>query len=138
MKVSTYLNFAGDCAEAFRFYEQHLGGRIQMMMTHGEAPAPAPVGPEWSDKVLHARIAIGEGELTGADIPHCQPMRSAYVTLEVESDREAERIFAALATGGEVFMPIQETFFATRFAMLRDRFGISWMILHQRSATPAA
>jgi PhnB protein len=72
----------------------------------------------------------------GADIPHYQPMRSAYVALGVESDREAERVFAALSAGGEVFMPMQETFFATRFAMLRDSFGTSWMILHQRPGAP--
>jgi PhnB protein len=135
MKVSTYVNFAGNCAEAFRFYETHLGGKIGMMMTHGESPSPGPVGPEWKDKVLHARISIGTGELAGADIPGSLPMRSAYVTLDVDRDAEAERIFAALSGGGEVFMPMQETFFASRFAMLRDRFGVSWMIVSPPAMT---
>ena len=67
-----------------------------------------------------------------ADIPTAQPMRSAYLTLGVQSDAEAERIFSALSEGGEVFAPIQETFFATRFAQLRDRFGINWMIVRER------
>ena len=134
MKLNTYVNFAGKCADAFRFYEKHLGGKIGMMMTHGQAPDQSRVQPEWKDAVLHARISIGQTDLTGADVPRAQPMRSAYLTLAVESDAEAERIFSALSDGGEVFMPMQETFFATRFAQLRDRFGINWMIIHERPA----
>jgi PhnB protein len=82
--------------------------------------------------VLHARISIGDTDLMGADIPDAQPMRSAYLSLAVESDAEAERVFSALSDGGEVFMPLQETFFAARFAQLRDRFGINWMVIHER------
>ena len=132
MKMNTYVNFAGTCAEAFRFYEKHLGATIGMMMTHGQAPDQSNVRPEMKDAVLHARISIGETELMGADIPGAQPMRSAYLSLSVDSDAEAERIGSALSEGGEVFMPMQETFFATRFSQLRDRFGINWMILHER------
>jgi PhnB protein len=132
MKMNTYVNFAGKCADAFRFYERHLGGKVGMMMTHGEAPEPSRVNPAQKDAVLHARISIGGTELMGADIPSAEPMRSAYLSLGVESDAEAERVFAALSDGGEVFMPMQETFFATRFAQLRDRFGINWMIMHER------
>ncbi len=132
MKLQTYVNFAGKCAEAFRFYEQHLGGKIGMMMTHGQAPDQSQVKPEWKDKVLHARMTLGGADLMGADIPSYQPMRSVYMSLGVDSDAEAERIFAALSQGGEVFMPMQETFFATRFGQCRDKFGTSWMILHER------
>lgn len=132
MKLQTYVNFAGKCAEAFRFYEKHLGGKISFMMTHGQAPDQSRVDPSWKDAVLHATISLGGTELMGADIPNAEPLRSAYLSLTVESDAEAERIFAALADGGEIFMPLQETFFATRFAQLRDRFGINWMIMHQR------
>jgi PhnB protein len=135
MKLRTYVNFAGTCAEAFRFYEKHLDGKIVMMMTHGQAPDQSQVKPEWKDAVLHARISIGDNELMGADIPNAQPMRSAYLSLSVQSDAEAERIFSTFSEGGEVFMPIQETFFATRFAQLRDRFGINWMIIHERPGT---
>ena len=134
MKMTTYVNFPGTCAEAFRFYETHLGGKVSMMMTHGQAPEPSRVNPAQKDAVLHARISIGGTELMGADIPSAEPMRSAYLSLGVESDAEAERVFAALSDGGEVFMPMQETFFATRFAQLRDRFGINWMIMHERPA----
>ena len=132
MTMTTYVNFAGNCAEAFHFYEKHLGGRIGMSMTHGEAPDQSRVNPEWKNLVLHARISIGDTELMGADIPTAQPMRSAYLSLGVESEAEAERIFAALSDGGRVFMPMQETFFATRFAQLQDRFGINWMIIRDR------
>jgi PhnB protein len=137
MKLSTYVNFAGVCAEAFRFYETQLGGTIVMMMTHGEAPNQTMVRPEWKDAVLHARLSLGNAQLLGADIPGAAPMRSAYLTLNVDSDGEAERVVSALAEGGEVFMPIQETFFATRFAQLRDRFGINWMIICERPASAA-
>jgi PhnB protein len=132
MTMTTYVNFAGTCAEAFRFYEKHLGGHISMLMTHGQAPDQSRVSPDWKDAVLHARITIGDTELMGADIPSAQPMRSAYLSLGVESDAEAERIFAALSDGGRVLMPMQETFFATRFAQLQDRFGINWMIIRER------
>jgi len=138
MKMHTYVNFAGKCAEAFRFYEKHLGGTISMMMTHGQAPDQSNVSLEWKDAVLHARISLGDTELLGADIPSAQPMRSAYLSVSVESDDEAERIFSALSTGGEVFMPMQETFFATRFSQLRDRFGVNWMIIHERPLRPRA
>src|SRR5258705_9901358 len=136
MKMLTYVNFPGNCTEAFRFYEKHLGGKIGMMMTHGQAPDQSNIKPEWNDAVLHARLSIGDTELMGADIPKAQPMRSAYLSLNVESDAEAERIFSALADRGEVFMPMQETFFATRFGQLRDRFGINWMIIHERPMPP--
>jgi PhnB protein len=134
--MNTYVNFAGKCAEAFRFYEKHLGGKIGMMMTHGQAPDQTNISPEWKDAVLHARVSLGGTELMGADIPNAQPMRSAYLSLGVDSDAEAERIFSVLSDGGEVFMPLQETFFATRFGQLRDRFGINWMIVHELPMPP--
>jgi PhnB protein len=132
MKLYTYVNYAGNCQEAFRFYEKHLGGKITMMMTHGQGPNANDGPPNWKDAILHARMNLGETELMGADISTAQPMRSAYLTLIAGSIDEAERIYAALAEGGEIFMPIQETFFAIRFAQLRDRFGTSWMLLHER------
>jgi PhnB protein len=132
MKLYTYLNYGGNCQEAFRFYEQHLGGKITMMMTHGQGPNPNDGPANWKNAILHARMTIGETELLGADIPGAQPMRSAYLTLIVSSTNEAERIYATLSDGGEIFMPMKETFFAFRFAQLRDKFGTSWMILHER------
>src|SRR4029077_4840623 len=134
MTLHTYLNYGGNCAQAFRFYEQNLGGKIIMMMTHGQAPNPTNAPSNWKNAILHARMNIGETVLMGADIPpdRFQPMRSAYLSLTVGSIGEAERIYALLSEGGEIFMPMEETFFAFRFAMLRDKFVTSWMILHER------
>jgi PhnB protein len=133
MRLNTYLNYGGNCAEAFRFYEQYLGGKITMLMTHAESPTPNPNIPaDWKNAVLHAHLTLGETELFGADIPGYQPMRSAYLSLTVDSVKEAERIYKLLSDAGQIFMPMAETFFAERFAMLRDRFGTSWMILHPK------
>lgn len=132
MKLITYVNFRGTCAEALQYYEKHLGARVGMMVKFGQAPDQSSVSPDWKEKIMHATIAIGEIDLMGADIPNAEPMRSAYLTLSMETDSEVERIYSALADGGEVFMPIQETFFASRYGQLRDRFGINWMILHPR------
>lgn len=133
MRMTTYVNFPGNCAEAFRYYEQHLGGKPGMMMTHADAPAPPPgqLSAEWQKAVLHATITIGGVEVSGADIPNAQPMRSAYLTLHADSDADAERLYAALADGGTVLMKMEQTFFASRFGQVRDRFGINWMILRQ-------
>ncbi len=130
MQLYTYLNYGGNCEQAFRFYEQHLGGTITMLMRHGDAPGASP--PKgWERAVLHARMTLDGSELAGADIPpdRFQPMRSAYLTLSLDGPAETERVFALLSDGGDIFMPMQETFFASRFAMLRDRFGTSWMLL---------
>src|SRR3954471_24381625 len=138
MKLYTYLNYGGNCRQAFEFYAEHLGGRITMMTTHGEQPNSDKVPLEWRNAVLHARIEIGDTVLLGADIPpdRFQPMRSAYLSLMVDSVEEAEELYGLLAEGGQIFMPMAETFFAERFAMLRDRFGTSWMLLRQRAAAP--
>ena len=132
MKLDVYLNYRGNCEEAFRFYEQQLGGRITMMMRHGQQPHPGNVPADWANAVLHARIEIGGTVLMGADIPSAEPMRSAYLTLTLGSAAEAERLYTLLSDGGQIFMKMEETFFASRFAMLRDRFGTSWMLLHER------
>jgi PhnB protein len=132
MKLYTYLNYGGNCRQAFEFYEKHLGGRISMIRYHGEQPDTSRIPPDWKNAVLHARIELGDTTVMGADIPGYQPMRSAYLSLLVDSDAEAERVYTLLSEGGEIFMPMQETFFARRFAMLRDRFGTSWMLLHEQ------
>jgi PhnB protein len=132
MKLNTYVNFPGTCAAAFRYYEKHLGAKVGMMLTHAQAPDQSRVNPEWKNAVLHARISIGETELMGADIPNAEPMRSAYLTMSMDSDIEAERVFSVLSDGGRVLMPIQETFFASRFGQVRDQFGMNWMILRER------
>jgi len=140
MKLHTYLNYGGNCEQAFRFYEEHLGGKIGMIMHHGEQPDPGAAASDEYKGVLHARIVIGGAEISAADVPpeRFLPMRSAYLTLVVDTNEEAERIHAILAEGGQIFMPMEETFFAHRFSMLRDRFGTSWMIIHERPMPGAA
>ena len=133
MKLDVYLNYAGTCEAAFRFYEQHLGGKITGMTRHRQQPN-SRVPDSWGSAILHARMEIGDMVLMGADIPGAESMRSAYLTLTLDSPEEAERLYALLSEGGQVFMRMEETFFASRFAQLRDRFGTSWMLLHERSA----
>jgi PhnB protein len=134
MNLHTYLNYGGNCRDAFKFYEQNLGGKITAMMTHAEAPGGGQVPPEAKDTILYASIQLGGTDLMGSDVPadRFQPMRSAYLSLGVDTSAEAERVYALLSEGGEIFMPMMETFFAHKFAMLRDRFGTSWMLIHQK------
>lgn len=131
MELAIYVNYRGNCEEAFLFYQQHLGATSDgVIQRHGDMSNPnVPEG--WAEKVVHARLKIGSTILMGADIPHAEPMRSSYLTLMLDSEIEAERIYGALAAGGEVLMDLRNTPFANRFAMLRDRFGASWMLLHQ-------
>jgi PhnB protein len=135
MKLHTYLNFNGTCAQAFAYYEKHLGAKITSSMTYGQMPGATSLPPNQVNLILHARIALGDTYLMASDVPPTmpwEPMRSAYLTLNVDSSAEAERIHAALADGGQIFMPLQETFYAHKFSMLRDKFGINWMVIHEK------
>ena len=131
--LDIYVNYRGTCEQAFHYYEQHLGGKITGLVRHGDQPNPQ-IPADWKDKVLHGRIEIAGAVLMGADIPNADPMRSAYLSLTVDTQDEAERIYALLTDGGEIFMKMEHTPFANRFAMFRDRFGTSWMLLHQPDA----
>ena len=134
MRLYTQLNFGGNCEEAFRFYEKHLGGKITFMMRRTEVPDLKNAPPGADNAIVHARMTIAGTELIGNDVPpeHFKPMRSAYVYLSVDSTADAERIYSVLSDGGEVYMPLEETFFASRFSMLRDRFGTTWTVIHER------
>lgn len=125
-----YLVFDGACAEAFRFYQQVLGGTIEAMITHAGSPMAEPVPAEWGDRIMHACLIAGDLTLMGSDMPPGRAQRPAgfYVNLTVGQPAEAERIFDALADGGTVTMPLEPTFWAERFGMLVDRFGIPWMV----------
>ena len=128
MKLDIYVNFPGTCEEAFRFYEREAGAKVLFIQRHGEQPNPdLPSG--WQDKVLHAQMQLGGVAVMGADVPTAEPMRSAYLSLTVDTPDDADRLYARLSEGGEIFMKMESTFFANRFAMLRDRFGVSWMLL---------
>jgi len=128
MKLDIYLNFPGHCEKAFRFYEEHLGGKVNLMMAHQQPPPHFP--KEWSNPILHATIEIGGTLVRGADVPGAQPMRSAYLTLTLDTPGKAEDIYQLLTTEGEILMKMEKTFFADRFAMVRDKFGTAWMLLN--------
>ncbi len=130
MQLVPHLNFSGQCEEAFKFYEGSLGGKIQFMMTYADSPMAERMPPEWRKKIIHATIRIGDALVMGADAPpdHFQKPQGFSMSLEIKEPTDAERLFQALAEGGQVTMPIQKTFWAQRFGMLVDRFGIPWMI----------
>lgn len=131
MQFTPYLNFDGNCEEAFRFYEKCLGGKIETMTPFGETPACEHVGPEDRDKIMHACLVVGEQRLMGSDCTTAYPyegVKGASVAVAVDDPADAERIFNALSEGGTVTMPLQQTFWAAKFGMLVDRYGVPWLI----------
>jgi PhnB protein len=132
MKMTTYVNFPGSCSEALDYYAKHLGGKIVMKSTFDQMPDPKMTPPGMEKKILHARMTLGDTVLMASDGPKVEPMRSAYLCLAVDSNEEAERIYDALSDGGEVFIKMGEQFFAYRFGQLRDKFGVNWMIIHEK------
>jgi|SRR5271165_2042524 len=130
MKLGPYLAFNGQCAEAFQFYAECLGGEVEATFPYENSPMAAEVPPDWRNKMMHARVLVGGQELMGADNPpgsYEQP-KGFSVSISVKEPEEAERIFHALAENGTVTLPFQKTFWSAGFGMLVDRFGIPWMI----------
>jgi PhnB protein len=136
MQLNPYLTFNGECEAAFKFYERILGGKIGAMMRYGGSPMADKTPSDWHDKIMHARITVGDKVLMGSDAPpgHQEAMKGISVSLGIDEPAEADRIFNALAEGGKVGMPIQPTFWALRFGMLVDRFGTPWMINCEKPA----
>ena len=130
MQLNPYLFFNGNCADAFKFYEKCLGGKIVTMMTHEGTPAAEQVPANWREKIIHARLTVGDQVLMGSDAPpdRYAPMKGFGVSFAVDSPADAEQIFKALSEKGAVGMPMQQTFFAVRFGMVVDQFGTPWMI----------
>ncbi|MBV8976821.1 MAG: VOC family protein [Alphaproteobacteria bacterium] len=130
MHANTYVNFNGQCAEALRFYEKTMGGKIEMLTTFAQSPMAAQMPEAMKDKVVHARIRLGDTIVMASDAPperYGKP-QGMMLSLTVDSPADAERIFAALSDGGNVTMSLQQTFFAHRFGMVTDRYGIPWMV----------
>jgi PhnB protein len=130
MQASPHLHFKGNCREAFNFYAATLRGRIAFAMTYGESPAASQTPPEARDQIIHARLEFGDQALMGCDPPRerFQPAQGFNVLLTVQDPAEAERVFVALARDGSISMPFAQTFWAYRFGMCTDRFGIPWMV----------
>lgn len=130
MQMSPYLAFDGNCQEAFKFYEKCLNGKIEAMIPHEGSPIAKDVPAEWQKKIMHARLSFDGQVLMGGDAPpnHYKKPQGFSVNLTIQQSKDAERIFNALGENGSIQMPIQETFWAHRFGMLIDRFGIPWMV----------
>jgi len=132
--MNVYLSFDGTCAEAMRFYERALGGKIEMMMTNAQSPMADQMPPGNGDRVMHARLSLSQGILMAGDAmagegcPPYEGKKGFSMTLSYPTVEEARRRFEALAEGGKITMPLQKTFWAEIFGMLTDRFGTPWIV----------
>jgi PhnB protein len=130
MKMNPYLSFKGQCEEAFRAYEKSLGGRVGELFRYGGSPMAGDVPGDWSDKIMHGSITIGDQLLMGGDVApeRYEAPRGFSLSLQMTSVADAERIFQDLATGGTLVVPLAKTFWAERFGMVVDRFGVPWLV----------
>lgn len=130
MRMNPYLSFNGDCEAAFTFYEQHLDARRGSIFRYGGSPMAGDVPADWSDKVMHGSITVCGQELMGGDVApdRYEAPKGFSLSLQIDRTSEAERVFQALAEGGTVVVPLEQTFWAARFGMIVDRFGIPWLI----------
>ena len=140
MRLNPHLSFNGQCEAAFKMYEKCLGGKILTMATYGGSPMASQTPPAWHNLVAHATLDLGDFRLTGGDAPpeQYQKPQGFSILLEIGTAAEAERVFNALAQAGTVQMPLQGTFWAERFGMLADQFGIPWMINCGKAASSSA
>jgi PhnB protein len=130
MRINAYLSFPGTCREAFEFYASCLEGKITDMLTHEGMPTGMPLPAGWGDKILHVQLVAGDNILMGSDTPpdYYQAPAGFHVSISVDNAAAAEVAFGRLAAGGQIRMPLEETFWAVRFGMLVDRYGVPWMI----------
>jgi PhnB protein len=138
MQMQISVNFKGDCEAAFTFYAQHLGAEIGAIFRYGGSPLANQVPEDWSDKVMHGNLTLGGQRLTGADVApqSYESPKGVSLALQITDAADAERIFQALAAGGTVMMPLEKTFWAERFGMVVDRFGVPWLINCEGAAQP--
>ena len=133
MHIESYLFFNGRCEEAIAFYKRALGAEVLMLMRNNEAPEPAPPGmlpPGSEEKVMHAKLRIGASHIMCSD-GRCdgKPVFNGFsLSIDATNEAEADRLFAALAEGGTVQMPLAKTFWSPKFGMVADRFGVGWMV----------
>lgn len=130
MQFTPHLCFTGNCAEAFRFYQDVLGGELETLLTYGDSPMAADVPADWHDKILHVTLAFNGHELTGVDLlpkDHERP-QGFFVTVAVPGAAEARRVFDGLAGAGRIRVPFDSTFWSPGFGVVVDRFGIPWEV----------
>ncbi len=130
MKLNPLLSFRGQCEAAFKSYERCFGGRIVTMLTYASSPNRESVPQEWREKIFHATLAVGDNVLMGGDVlpEQYEEPKGFQVLIGIDDPADAERMFQALAEKGTVRMPLQQTFWAVRFGVLVDQFGIPWVI----------
>jgi PhnB protein len=130
MKLTLHLAFGGQCEAAFKFYERCLGGKILTMLSYGDSPMAEQVPAEWRGKIVHATLTAGDSTLMGADVlpEQYERPKGFHALLGIDDPAEAERVYQALVENGNAQMPLQQTFWAVRFGVLVDQFGVSWEI----------
>ena len=130
MRISPHLMFDGKCRSAFLDYQTILGGNMTTLLTYGESPMAAEIDPKWHDRIVHAALDLGTIELTGVDVlPHdFRTPQGFFVTINVEGKERASGIFAALASGGEVRLAFQSTFWSPGFGVVVDKYGVPWEV----------
>jgi PhnB protein len=130
MQLNAYINFNGQCEAAFKFYEQCLGGKLEALVPFEGTPAAEHVSPEWNSKIMHAHLIVDGSSLMGSDdmSDKFEAPKGFHITIQITDPARAEKIFKDMSEGGTVTMPIQQTFWAARFGMLVDKFGIPWMV----------
>jgi PhnB protein len=139
MQMSAYLSFNGECEAAFKFYEECLDGKLGQIFRYAGSPMADQVPAGWQHKVMHASVTIGEHVLMGGDVApdRYEKPKGFSLSLQIQSTAQAERIFHLLAKDGTVMVPLEKTFWAARFGMVVDRFGIPWLINCEESDQPA-
>jgi PhnB protein len=140
MQMNPYLSFCGNCEEALTFYAACFGGELGQIFRYGGSPMSTDVGPDWSNKVMHATLTVGGQVMMAGDVApdRYEAPKGFSMSLHMKDAAQADRVFEQLAAGGNVVMPLAETFWAARFGMVVDRFGISWMINCEAADEPAA
>ena len=128
MQITPYLSFKGDCEAAFTFYAQCLGGELRPLFRYGGSPMAGSVPADWSDKIMHGSVTLPGLELNGADVAHYEEPKGFSLSIHITGAADAERVFRELAADGKVLMQLEKTFWAERFGMVVDRFGIPWLI----------
>jgi PhnB protein len=130
MQMTPYLPFNGDCEAAFKLYERALGARPGPLFRYGGSPMAGQVPADWADKIMHGSVTLGSQELMGGDVAPGQyeAPKGISLSLQIDDVAQAERVFRELSDGGKVLMPLEKTFWAERFGVLTDRFGIPWLV----------
>ena len=135
--MNVYLNFAGNCREAFEFYRSVFGGEFEVIQTFGDAPPEAQMPEAIREQIMHVSLPLAGSTLMGSDVPNAEQLsvgNNFSISLAPASREECDRLFAAISAGGEVEMPLQETFWGAYFGSCRDRFGVNWMLNHELGA----